>query len=306
MGTRKRKRKRIGKLFQIDSRTLKQIQNTNNEVLSQHVIRSAGIKNFRSADELDFIKSLDKGSVLDTISNFLFLFAIILLFFYAFSNTFPIVSILFIVISVIFKIFVWLKLKVFIYYKFDSKLDAPIIKEHEQRIEAWKKFFSSKKVWQINSQGTFSRSKVHGGASTAVVRSKIKPKRRLPPYLKTNENFIYLKLRSQTLIFLPDKILIKKIIRYGVLSYDEVKIFTNKTRFVEDLIVPRDAYVVSKTWKYVNKNGTRDKRFNNNYEVSVCLYGDVTLTSANGLNVMLECSDYKNIDSFRQYTYGKV
>ncbi len=159
MGTRKRKRKRIGKLFQIDSRTLKQIQNTNNEVLSQHVIRSAGIKNFRSADELDFIKSLDKGSVVDTISNFLFLFAIILLFFYAFSNTFPIVSILFIVISVIFKIFVWLKLKVFIYYKFDSKLDAPIIKEHEQRIEAWKKFFSSKKVWQINSQGTFSRSK---------------------------------------------------------------------------------------------------------------------------------------------------
>ncbi len=139
-----------------------------------------------------------------------------------------------------------------------------------------------------------------------MVRSKIKPKRRLPPYLKTNENFIYLKLRSQTLIFLPDKILIKKIIRYGVLSYDEVKIFTNKTRFVEDLIVPRDAYVVSKTWKYVNKNGTRDKRFNNNYEVSVCLYGDVTLTSANGLNVMLECSDYKNIDSFRQYTYGKV
>ena len=80
----------------------------------------------------------------------------------------------------------------------------------------------------------------------------------------------------------------------------------NKTRFVEDLIVSRDAYVVSKTWKYVNKNGTRDKRFNNNYEVSVCLYGDVTLTSANGLNVMLECSDYKNIDSFRQYTYGKV
>ena len=84
MGTRKRKRKRIGKLFQIDSRTLKQIQNTNNEVLSQHVIRSAGIKNFRSADELDFIKSLDKGSVVDTISNFLFLFAIILLFFFFF------------------------------------------------------------------------------------------------------------------------------------------------------------------------------------------------------------------------------
>lgn len=58
----------------------------------------------------------------------------------------------------------------------------------------------------------------------------------------------------------------------------------------EEGTLPHDAKVVDRTWQYVNKNGGPDRRFNNNRELPVCLYEDLKLSSASGLNELLQVS----------------
>ena len=53
-----------------------------------------------------------------------------------------------------------------------------------------------------------------------------------------------------------------------------------------DLIAGRRAV----TWQYVNKNGGPDRRFNNNRQLPIMLYGEVELTTPTGLRWMLQLS----------------
>jgi hypothetical protein len=47
---------------------------------------------------------------------------------------------------------------------------------------------------------------------------------------------------------------------------------------------------VGKTWRFVNKKGGPDKRFNNNRELAVCLYSRVLFQSSSGLNELFHVS----------------
>jgi hypothetical protein len=71
-------------------------------------------------------------------------------------------------------------------------------------------------------------------------------------------------------------------------------------RFIESESVPRDAKVVDKTWKYVNKSGGPDQRFKDNKELPVCLYEEISLTSPTGLNEVLQISQCGVGESFAE------
>ncbi len=49
--------------------------------------------------------------------------------------------------------------------------------------------------------------------------------------------------------------------------------------------------MVDRTWRYVNKNGGPDRRFNNNAQLPVVKYGVLYLSSATGLNIHLNTSN---------------
>ena len=198
-------------------------------------------------------------------------------------------------LGIFFKFLVLLKLRVALHYELDELAEQ----SHNDRVSKWEQFFSSRAVWQINTIGLNRSAKVNGGAAFSETRSKIALSKRLPYYIKTNQSFVYFKLKSEKMVILPDRILICKNGRFGAINYDNLTISAVDKRFVEEGIVPRDAFQVGKTWKYVNKNGSPDRRFNNNYLIPVCLYGYLTLTSANGLNVQLSCSNHDNINGFR-------
>ena len=97
---------------------------------------------------------------------------------------------------------------------------------------------------------------------------------------------------------LPDKILIIRKNKVGALSYKNLNIKFNETRFIESEYVAKDAKVVDHTWQYVNKNGSPDKRFKNNRQLPICLYGVIYLTSPEGLNVELQVSSLTITNEF--------
>ena len=145
-------------------------------------------------------------------------------------------------------------------------------------------------TWHIEAQGDVGDRKRHAGASSVVRRKPAKLTKGEPPFVKTNLSLPSIPVGRQTLWFLPDRLLVFEPSGVGAVTYGQLNVERRQTRFIEDGAVPSDAEVVGQTWKYVNKKGGPDKRFKDNRELPIALYEDIHLTSATGLNELIQVS----------------
>jgi DNA polymerase-3 subunit epsilon len=61
-------------------------------------------------------------------------------------------------------------------------------------------------------------------------------------------------------------------------------------RFIESETPPSDARCVGTTWQYTNKSGGPDRRFKDNRQLPIMLYGRLTLTSPHGVLMVWDFS----------------
>lgn len=175
---------------------------------------------------------------------------------------------------------------VVLFYDFDSEMEAAYAQLHS----AAGQLAGCSTAWDIEAQGKVHDRKYHAGASKLLRRKNTSIRKAEPPYVKTNIETVAVGVGRQTLYFFPDRVLIYDKNGVGAVGYQELRIDVAATQFVEDAFVPRDAEVVRRTWKYVNKSGGADKRFKDNKELPVCLYEEITLSSESGLNEVLQLS----------------
>jgi hypothetical protein len=145
-------------------------------------------------------------------------------------------------------------------------------------------------AWYLQSTREVHQRKYHAGADNVVRRSATRVVFGEPRYLRVNIPVPALPMGKETLYFLPDRLLVYAAAGIGAIPYRDLKVDVRETHFIESGTVPRDAEVVEKTWRYVNKSGGPDKRFKNNVELPVCLYEELTLTANSGLHEALQLS----------------
>jgi hypothetical protein len=149
------------------------------------------------------------------------------------------------------------------------------------------------RVWHIESKGDITSTydwKVNAGASSLVKRKVVAPHAGSPPYFQCNIAIPVLPAGRQRLYFLPDRILVWDTTGVGALSFEQLEVSAAEQRFIEDGGVPTDAKVVDRTWRYVNKKGGPDRRFNDNREIPIVLYEVIMLTSRSGVREMFQAS----------------
>lgn len=175
---------------------------------------------------------------------------------------------------------------VVLFYDFDSEMEDAYGGLHS----AAAKLAECSAAWHIEAAGKVHDSKYHAGASSLISRKPTVIRKSEPSFLKTNIETISMGVGRQTLHFFPDRVLIYDANGVGAVGYKELNIEVRDSRFIEDGSVPRDAQVVDKTWKYVNKKGGPDKRFKDNRELPICMYEEIHLTSSTGLNEVIQVS----------------
>ena len=176
----------------------------------------------------------------------------------------------------------------------DYSIDADQQLEVDNRMKPIIKITESDKVWRIMQTSKVIDRKYSSGASNTVNRTSCKAVTKPPFPFKTNIKVASFKAGKETLIFLPDKLFIIQGSKVGALNYSEITSSLNITRFIESEAIPRDAQVVGQTWKYVNKSGGPDRRFKDNRQLPICLYGELELSSTSGLNTMIMYSKVNN------------
>lgn len=180
------------------------------------------------------------------------------------------------------------------FIKYDLDKDASL--KWEKYLEIINILKSSKKIWIVESSKLNLNIKYNAGASRNILRSvarvkRIKPKHNTGFKVKTNITSVVIKSNKYSLLFLPSNIIVKNGVRYTAYSYDQLMVYSSTTNFIESNIVPRDAEIIRYTWQYVNKNGTADKRFNNNRQLPVCRYGLLHFTGWQEISIELHTSN---------------
>jgi hypothetical protein len=87
---------------------------------------------------------------------------------------------------------------------------------------------------------------------------------------------------------------------YALIELTEVTLKVSPMKFHEEGPVPSDATQVGTTWAKANKDGTPDKRFNNNYAIPVMRYATMTFQSERGLNEEFMLSNVAAAEQFER------
>jgi len=166
--------------------------------------------------------------------------------------------------------------------------------EHFARlIDAAEEVRRSHRNWAITGSGavvTTTQHKMNSGASTIVKRKPATVNMNGPRELVTNIAVPSFHCGAHTLYLLPDRVLVKHRRSFADLSYPELFTAVNDLRFHESGSVPRDSQQVGTTWQYVNVKGGPDRRFKNNPQLRIMLYGRINFTTRTGLNLQWDCS----------------
>lgn len=169
-------------------------------------------------------------------------------------------------------------------------LDDDRAAEYQHLVKAVQCLAEAQRLWHIDARAVVLDRKYHAGASSELSRRRTSILNNLPPYVRSNIETPALAVGLQTLYFFPDRLLAYASGSVGAVPYSSLKIERTTARFIEGDGVPRDSQVVGRTWRYVNKNGGPDRRFNNNRELPVCEYEAIHFTSSSGLNELLYAS----------------
>jgi hypothetical protein len=171
------------------------------------------------------------------------------------------------------------------------ELDEAEQKKHDVVKQSLDLLSRCHRIWRIESESSTSDWKRNAGASSLVRRTTISVGKLKPPRVETNVQVPCINMGRAQLYFLPDAILYRDGVGFGAIAYRDFRLAQGFTRFIESDALPADAAVVDRTWRYVNKKGGPDRRFNNNRQLPVLRLGVLVLTSSKGLNIQLNTSN---------------
>lgn len=188
------------------------------------------------------------------------------------------------------------------YVNIDIDFDPEIRKKFENVYESFRQLAASHKIWDITSAHFQDRVAARSSAGTVVNRREVHFALKSLPYIQSDHQALYLKNANGADLYIYPAFIVMYTNEnsFAIIGIDEVNFHCTHTRFTETSPVPADSKIIGQTWAKVNKNGTRDKRFKNNYQIPVVRYGHIRLTTKTGLQEEYELSNYESTEKFGQ------
>lgn len=191
---------------------------------------------------------------------------------------------------------------VVLFYDFDREMQRAFESLHE----SFNHLRKAHATWNVHATADVYDRKRNAGASAVIERKAIRLSCDAPPFVKTNIPVPKIPAGRETLYLFPDRILVFTSSGVGAVAFRDLRVDRSQTRFIEDGHVPRDAQVVDHTWRYVNKDGSPDRRFNDNRQLPIALYEELNLTSGSGLNEVFQYSKVDIAEQFERALSGMV
>ncbi|MBM81238.1 MAG: hypothetical protein CMJ78_11690 [Planctomycetaceae bacterium] len=158
-----------------------------------------------------------------------------------------------------------------------------------------KQLDSSQQVLLNTGRRHFEDTRYTGGAASFPDLKTVQLTRSRPPLLDLEFDVWHLRAFNKDLFFMPDHVLVYDGAQMGGISYAKLQVSSDRevTQARGSARVSSDSRVVGQTYRFVNNDGSPDKRFNNNTEIPLIEYGTLALSGA-GLTICLFVSNQKS------------
>ncbi len=143
--------------------------------------------------------------------------------------------------------------------------------------------------WYILAWGESLEKKQNIKVEELIRKQDCVIKKRPPRFIRSNVEIFQIYCGKKHWCFLPDKLLYYDQSGAAVLNYEDLKIEQEVKEFVVGE-VPLEGKQVGKTWRHVNQDGSRDRRFADNPELPIMLYSVIKVSGVVGLNWQFMCS----------------
>ena len=150
----------------------------------------------------------------------------------------------------------------------------------------------SEKIWDITTSQMVDRVAQRTEANHTVERKPVKfGKSRLDIVRCDYESLHLQNANGADLYIFPLFIVMRDENDIALIDLRDVDLQFSLSKFIEEEEVPVDAEIIGQTWAKANKDGSRDKRFANNYQIPILKYGQIHLKTAQGLNEVYTVSN---------------
>jgi hypothetical protein len=185
----------------------------------------------------------------------------------------------------------------------DFNLDNQVLNEYIALENHFDLLSKSIKIWDITTYQENDRIKTRSAASSSVTRTPVSFERGHLDYINTK--YVPLKLNNAnggTLYIYPGFLVMPSKISpaFALMNFRDLHFEHHAQRFIEEEGVPSDSQVVDQTWRYVNKNGSPDRRFNNNYQIPIVHYYEINFKTGKGLNESYQISNLEAGQAFAE------
>jgi hypothetical protein len=179
-----------------------------------------------------------------------------------------------------------LRKTVVLFYELD-----PTAEDFYQRIhDAFEQMRLCSRRWHVTTLAKITDRKRNAGATQGLRRNTVLLNRSPAPCIKCNLEVPSIPLGSRAMYFFPDRILIFDGSKVGAVSYKDIAINRVAIQFAEEESMGNDVQVIGNTWRFVNKKGGPDRRFNNNREILIVVYEQLEFSSNDGLHEIIQLS----------------
>lgn len=157
-------------------------------------------------------------------------------------------------------------------------------------------------IWDIKSHQVTDKVKERTIAETGVRREKVTFSLGSSDLIQWEHKVPHLQNINGGDLFLYPGFILYRASRgaFAVIDFHDVKAVARGANSLEERGVPKDSKVIGQTWAKVNADGTRDRRFANNYQIPIVSYAWLTLKSDSGLWEEYVFSNPERLENFQE------
>jgi hypothetical protein len=167
-------------------------------------------------------------------------------------------------------------------------------------ITAFETLKSAQRIWDITAMASVDRVAQRTTARSALTRVAVKFDFAQSDLVRTQHPILrFANLTGRELHIFSGFVMMREASNdFALIEFSHFNCQLANSNFIEEGPIPPDAEQVGATWKRANKDGSRDRRFNDNYQIPVMRYGALVLTSPTGLGEVYQVSSYDKAASF--------
>jgi len=168
----------------------------------------------------------------------------------------------------------------------EFQLSGPAHAAWQRLTEAFSALMRSECVWDVTADGSKRSGEERSSATRVVDRRPVSLSLAELPIIQSKyEALRWQNANGGDLFVYPGFIVMfQDENAFALLDVKEAKATLVPQKFQETDVNPGDAKRVGTAWKYSNRDGTPDRRYTNNSEIPVLLYGEIRWQSDSGLS----------------------